>query len=117
MYKYLKMLKVYGFIALGILVLFSGFGFLTSGVPGLLNALNLGLIVCAIGLPFLGVIISITYWSGLPAGGVRKSIKSNWKANLMIKRIRTGDLIRIAKSGRMTMKTRLFLLMIILHWV
>ena len=64
MHKYLKMLKVYGFIALGILVLFSGFGFLTSGVPGLLNALNLGLIVCAIGLPFLGIIISITYWSG-----------------------------------------------------
>lgn len=64
MHKYLNMLKVYGFIALGILVLFSGFGFLTSGVPGLLNGLNLGLIVCAIGLPFLGVIISITYWSG-----------------------------------------------------
>ena len=64
MHKYLKMLEIYGFIALGILVLFSGFGFLTSGVPGLLNALNLGLIVCAIGLPFLGVIISITYWSG-----------------------------------------------------
>ena len=64
MHKYLKMLEIYGFIALGILVLFSGFGFLTSGVPGLLNALNLGLIVCAIGLPFLGIIISITYWSG-----------------------------------------------------
>ncbi len=64
MHKYLKMLKVYGFIALGILVIFSVFGFLTSGVPGLLNALNLGLIVCAIGLPFLGIIISITYWSG-----------------------------------------------------
>ena len=64
MHKYLKMLEIYGFIALGILVLFSVFGFLTSGVPGLLNALNLGLIVCAIGLPFLGIIISITYWSG-----------------------------------------------------
>jgi len=63
MRKYLKMLKGYGFIASGMLVLFSGFGFLTSGVPGLLNALNLGLIVCAIGLPFLGVINSITYWS------------------------------------------------------
>lgn len=63
MRKYLKMLKVYGLIALGILVLFSGFGFFTSGVPGLVNALGLGLIACAVGLPFLGVIISTTYWS------------------------------------------------------
>ena len=61
--KYLKMLKGYGFTALGILVLFSGFGFFTGGVPGLINAFNLGLIVCAIGLPFLGIIISLTYWS------------------------------------------------------
>ena len=61
--KYLKMLKGYGFTALGILVLFSGFGFFTGGVPGLINAFNLGLIVCAIGLPFLGIIISLTYWT------------------------------------------------------
>ena len=61
--KYLKMLKGYGFTALGILVLFSGFGFFTGGVPGLVNAFNLGLIVCVIGLPFLGIIISLTYWT------------------------------------------------------
>ena len=61
--KYLKMLKGYGFTALGILVLFSGFGFFTGGVPGLISAFNLGLIVCAIGLPFLGIIISLTYWT------------------------------------------------------
>lgn len=63
MRTYLKMLKVYGFIALGILVLFSGFGFFTGGVPGLVNGFNLGLIVSAVGLPFLGIIISLTYWS------------------------------------------------------
>ena len=48
---YLKMLKVYGFIVPGILVLFSGFGFFTGGVPGLINGVKLGLLVCAIGLP------------------------------------------------------------------
>ncbi len=64
MRTYLKMLKVYGFVSLGILVLFSGFGFITGGVPGLLNGLKLGLIVSAVGLPSLGIIISITYWSG-----------------------------------------------------
>ena len=63
MRNYLKMLKVYGFVVLGILVLFSGFGYFTGGVPGLINGLNLGLIVSAIGLPFLGVVISLTYWS------------------------------------------------------
>ena len=63
MRNYLKMLKVYGFIALGILVLFSGFGFFTGGVPGLVNGFNLGLIVSAVGLPFLGIVISLTYWS------------------------------------------------------
>ena len=63
MRNYLKMLKVYGFVVLGILVLFSGFGFFTGGAPGLINGLNLGLIVSAIGLPFLGVVISLTYWS------------------------------------------------------
>ncbi len=63
MRTYLKMLKVYGFIALGILVLFSGFGFFTGGVPGLVNGFNLGLIVSAVGLPFLGIVISLTYWS------------------------------------------------------
>jgi len=63
MRKYLKMLKVYGFITLGILVLFSGVGFVTGGVPGLLNRLNLGIIVSAVGLPFLGIVVSITYWS------------------------------------------------------
>ena len=63
MRTYLKMLKVYGLVALGILVLFSAFGFFTGGVPGLINALNLGLIVCVVGLPFLGMIISLTYWS------------------------------------------------------
>lgn len=63
MRTYLRMLKVYGFIALGILVLFSGFGFFTGGVPGLVNAFNLGLIVSAVGLPFLGIVISLTYWS------------------------------------------------------
>jgi len=63
MRNYLKMLKVYGFVALGIFVLFSVFGYFTGGVPGFLNGLNLGLIVGAIGLPFLGIIISLTYWS------------------------------------------------------
>ncbi|NMD27958.1 MAG: DUF2207 domain-containing protein [Chloroflexi bacterium] len=63
MRTYLKMLKVYGLAALGILVLFSAFGFFTGGVPGLINGLNLALIVCAIGLPFLGMLISLTYWS------------------------------------------------------
>jgi hypothetical protein len=63
MRKYLKMLKVYGFTALGILVLFCGVGFFTGGVPGLINDLNLGLLVCAIGLPFLGILVSLTYWS------------------------------------------------------
>lgn len=63
MRRYLKMLKVYGFTALGILVLFCAFGFFTGGVPGLINGLNLGLLVCAIGLPFLGFIISLTYWT------------------------------------------------------
>ncbi len=61
---YLKMLKGYGLIALGILVLFSGYGFFTGGAPGLITGFNLGLIVCAIGLPFLGIVISLTYWSG-----------------------------------------------------
>jgi len=61
--NYLKMLKVYGLIALGIVLLFTGAGFVTGGVPGLLNGLNLGIIVSAVGLPFLGIIISITYWS------------------------------------------------------
>lgn len=63
MRKYLKMLKGYGFIALGITLVISGFGLVTGGVPGLLNGLNLGLIVSAIGLPFLGMIVSLTYWS------------------------------------------------------
>lgn len=63
MRTYLKMLKVYGLAALGILALFCAFGFFTGGVPGLINALNLGLIVCVVGLPFLGMIISLTYWS------------------------------------------------------
>lgn len=63
MRNYLKMLKVYGLVALGIIVLFTGFGFITGGVPGLLNGLNLGLIVGAVGLPFLGIVVSITYWS------------------------------------------------------
>jgi hypothetical protein len=63
MRNYLKMLKVYGFIALGIIVLFTGFGFITGGAPGLLNGLNLGLIFSAVGLPFLGIVVSITYWS------------------------------------------------------
>ena len=63
MRNYLKMLKVYGFIALGILVLFSGFGFFTGGVAGLLNGFNLGLIVSVVGLPFLGIVVSLTYWS------------------------------------------------------
>ena len=61
--NYLKMLKVYGLIALGIVLLFTGGGFVTGGVPGLLNGLNLGLIVSAVGLPFLGIVVSITYWS------------------------------------------------------
>ena len=62
MRQYLKMLKVYGLIALGIIIVFTGVGYFTGGVPGLLNGLNLGLLVSAIGLPFLGVIVSITYW-------------------------------------------------------
>ena len=62
MRQYLKMLKVYGLIALGIIIVFTGVGYFTGGVPGLLNGLNLGLVVSAIGLPFLGVIVSITYW-------------------------------------------------------
>jgi hypothetical protein len=60
--NYLKMLKVYGLIALGIVLVFSGAGFVTGGVPGLLNGLNLGLIVSAVGLPFLGIVVSLTYW-------------------------------------------------------
>ena len=64
MRTYLKMLKVYGLIALGIIVLFAGFGFVTGGVPGLLNGFNLGLLVSVVGLPFLGIMVSITYWSG-----------------------------------------------------
>jgi len=66
--KYLKMLKVNGFIALGMLILFSGFGFFTGGVPGLINRLSLGLIVSAIGLPFLGMIVSLTCWSRFACG-------------------------------------------------
>ena len=62
MRQYLKMLKIYGLIALGIIIVFTGVGYFTGGVPGLLNGLNLGLVVSAIGLPFLGVIVSITYW-------------------------------------------------------
>ena len=64
MRTYLKMLKVYGLIALGIILLFTGGGFVTGGMPGLLSGLNLGLIVSAVGLPFLGMIVSMTYWSG-----------------------------------------------------
>ncbi|MEA4931333.1 MAG: hypothetical protein VB026_07115 [Anaerolineaceae bacterium] len=61
--NYLKMLKIYGIIALAILILFSGFGYFTGGIPGLMNGFNLALIACAVGLPFLGILISLTYWS------------------------------------------------------
>lgn len=60
---YLKALKVYALIALGVVLLFTLGGLLTGGIPGLLNGLKIGLIVSAVGLSFLGSVISLTYWS------------------------------------------------------
>lgn len=63
MRAYLKLLRIYGFAALGVVLVFAVVGLFKAGVSGLINGLTIGLIAGAVGFPFLGVIISLMYWS------------------------------------------------------
>ncbi|NLE83202.1 MAG: hypothetical protein GX603_01640 [Chloroflexi bacterium] len=62
--RYLGILKWYGLAILVITLVLSGLGYSGAGWEGVKNGLTWGLLIGIVGLPLVGLLISVNVWSG-----------------------------------------------------
>ncbi|MDD3949223.1 MAG: hypothetical protein PHT43_07145 [Anaerolineaceae bacterium] len=62
--RYLTYMKWYALIMLGISLILAALGYSGAGWPGVLNGLTWGLMMGIFGLPILGLLLSVSIWSG-----------------------------------------------------
>ncbi len=62
--RYLRILKWYGLAVLVITLILVALGYSGAGWEGAKNGLSWGVLIAALGLPILGLLISVNVWSG-----------------------------------------------------
>lgn len=62
--RYLRILKWYGLAALVITLVLVALGYSGAGWEGAKNGFTWGVLIAVVGLPFVGLLISINVWSG-----------------------------------------------------
>lgn len=62
--RYLRILKWYGLAVLVITLILAALGFSGAGWEGAKNGLTWGVLIAVLGLPIVGLLVSINVWSG-----------------------------------------------------
>lgn len=62
--RYLRFLKWYGLAVLVITLILAALGYSGAGWEGTKNGLTWGVLIAVLGLPIVGLLISINVWSG-----------------------------------------------------